>query len=86
MKLLSKQGSAAIDIDANAMNADECRLKRLIDRLPNGLRSTIRFLRQPSGRWLRIPMGGIADVWRAARLPAGRGILDASDRLGTPRR
>jgi hypothetical protein len=57
MKLLSKQGSAAIDIDANAMNADECRLKRLIDRLPNGLRSTIRFLRQPSGRWLRIPMG-----------------------------
>ena len=35
MKLLSKQGSAAIDIDANAMNADECRLKRLIDRLPS---------------------------------------------------
>jgi hypothetical protein len=33
------------------------RLERLIDRLPKRIRSTVRFLRQPSRRWLRIFMG-----------------------------
>jgi len=33
------------------------RLERLIHRLPQRIRSGIRWLRQPSGRWLRIPIG-----------------------------
>jgi hypothetical protein len=33
------------------------RLERLIDRLPRRIRLSIRWVRQPSGRWLRIPMG-----------------------------
>jgi hypothetical protein len=36
---------------------DDWRLERLIDRLPPRLRAAQRFLRQPSGRWLRIPAG-----------------------------
>ena len=42
---------------AHAMSADDWRLERIINRLPKRIRSSIRFLRQPSGRWLRIPMG-----------------------------
>jgi hypothetical protein len=41
----------------DTMSADECRLERLVGRLPNRFRSTIRFLRQPSSRCIRIPMG-----------------------------
>jgi len=33
------------------------RLERLIDRLPRFLRSSVRWLRQPSLIWLRIPAG-----------------------------
>jgi hypothetical protein len=33
------------------------RLEQLIDRLPVSLRSRIRWLRQPSSRWARIPAG-----------------------------
>jgi hypothetical protein len=40
------------------MDADEIRLERLLNRLPKHIASAVRFLRQPSGRWLRIP-GGI---------------------------
>ena len=36
---------------------DDERLERLIDRLPRFLRSSIRWLRQPSMIWLRIPAG-----------------------------
>jgi hypothetical protein len=36
---------------------DDHRLERLIDRLPASFAATVRFLRQPSGRWLRIPAG-----------------------------
>jgi hypothetical protein len=36
---------------------DDWRLERLIDRLPCRLGAAVRFLRQPSGRWLRIPAG-----------------------------
>jgi hypothetical protein len=35
----------------------ERRLERLIDRLPNGMQATVRRLRRPSARWLRIPAG-----------------------------
>jgi hypothetical protein len=42
---------------AHAMSADDWRLERFINRLPKRIRSSIRFVRQPSGRWLRIPMG-----------------------------
>jgi hypothetical protein len=35
------------------------RLEQLIDRLPVSLRSRIRWLRQPSSRWARIPAGAL---------------------------
>ena len=35
----------------------EHRLERLIDRLPGRLRATVRWLRRPSSRWVRIPAG-----------------------------
>src|SRR5690242_12721595 len=37
--------------------ADEPRVDRLLDRLPNRIRSGARWLRRPSSRWLRIPVG-----------------------------
>jgi len=39
------------------MSGDDWRLDALIDRLPKRLRDSVRALRQPSGRWLRIPAG-----------------------------
>jgi hypothetical protein len=42
---------------AQAMSTDDRRLERIINRLPKRIRSSIRFLRQPSGRSLRIPIG-----------------------------
>jgi len=36
---------------------DDWRVEALIDRLPQRLRRTLRSLRQPSRRWLRIPAG-----------------------------
>ena len=44
-------------VQAQAILVDDWRLDRLIDRLPNRVRSTVRFLRRPSARWLRFPMG-----------------------------
>lgn len=38
-------------------HAGDWRLERLINRLPQRIASAIRFVRQPSGRWLRIPLG-----------------------------
>jgi hypothetical protein len=35
------------------------RFDQLIDRLPRRFRSTVRWLRQPSSRWIRIPAGGL---------------------------
>ena len=32
-------------------------MEKLIDGLPTSFAATVRFLRQPSGRWLRIPAG-----------------------------
>jgi hypothetical protein len=45
------------EVQRKAMNADDWRLQRLINRLPKRIRTSIRFVRQPSRRWLRIPMG-----------------------------
>jgi hypothetical protein len=41
--------------EAEAIGVDDWRLERLINRLPKRIGSTVRFVRQPSGRWLRIP-------------------------------
>jgi hypothetical protein len=49
-------------LPANAMRLDDWRLERLIDRLPNRIGSGIRFVRQPCGRWLRIPTGLLLTV------------------------
>jgi hypothetical protein len=35
----------------------ERQIERLLDRLPGRLRSTIRWLRLPSSRWVRLPAG-----------------------------
>ena len=35
----------------------EHQLERLIDRLPRTLQATVRWLRRPSSRWVRIPVG-----------------------------
>ena len=51
-----------VEVRANAMNADDWRLERLINRLPKCIGSRIRFVRQPSRRWLRIPMGLLLTV------------------------
>ena len=54
---MSKYCCVATQVRAQSMRADDWRLDRLVDRLPNRIRTTVRFLRQPSARWLRIPMG-----------------------------
>lgn len=33
------------------------RVERLIDRLPNRVQATTRWLRRPSSRWVRVPTG-----------------------------
>jgi hypothetical protein len=38
---------------------DQHRLERLIDRLPNALQPSTRWLRRPSSRWVRIPAGAL---------------------------
>jgi len=43
-------------IDAAAERRERW-LEPLIDRLPRGLQSTVRWLRRPSSRWMRIPRG-----------------------------
>jgi hypothetical protein len=57
VKRLSNACAVTNEVQANARRADDWRLERLINRLPKRIRSTIRFVRQPSGRWLRIPTG-----------------------------
>jgi hypothetical protein len=51
-------GDAAKPATADAARQREHRLEGLIDRLPRNLQSTVRWLRRPSTRWVRIP-GGI---------------------------
>jgi hypothetical protein len=57
VKRLCRPCSATNEVQPTATTADDWRLERLINRLPRRIRSTIRFVRQPSGRWLRIPTG-----------------------------
>jgi hypothetical protein len=45
------------EITTRQPHGDDWRLERLIDRLPDRLGAAVRFLRKPSGRWLRIPAG-----------------------------
>ena len=40
-----------------AARQSEHRVERLIDRLPERLRTTVRWLRRPSSRWVRVPAG-----------------------------
>jgi len=51
----------------------EHRIERLIGRLPNALQPTIRWLRRPSSRWVRIPAGVLL---------IGGGILSVLPLLG----
>jgi hypothetical protein len=37
---------------------NEHRIERLIERLPQAMRTPTRWLRRPSSRWVRIPAGG----------------------------
>ena len=62
MSPLLKGSSADKELQAHAMSADERRLEQLIDRLPSSCRSTIRALRRPSGRWLRVPAGVLLTI------------------------
>jgi hypothetical protein len=41
----------------SVMPHPEHQLERLIDRLPSALQATVRWLRRPSSRWVRIPVG-----------------------------
>jgi hypothetical protein len=47
----------ANDADSTAQAHREWRLERLIRRLPIRLQSAVRWLRQPSARWVRVPAG-----------------------------
>ena len=90
MKRLSSHRAVANAMPAQATSADDWRLDRLIDRLPQRIGSTIRLVRQPSARWLRIPtallliLGGmlwflpILGLWM---LPIGLALLADDFRL-----
>jgi hypothetical protein len=41
----------------SVMPQHEHQLERLIGRLPTGLQTSVRWLRRPSSRWVRIPAG-----------------------------
>jgi len=66
---------------SNETADDDYRLAKLIDRLPTSLAATVRFLRQPSGRWLRIPAGLLLILGGLLVFPADPRHLDASARL-----
>jgi hypothetical protein len=57
VKPSSKDCPVLIQLEAHAMSADDWRLERLINRLPHRIRSIVRFFRQSTRRWLRIPAG-----------------------------
>ena len=81
---MSKYCCVANQVRVQSMRADDWRLDRLIDRLPNRVRTTVRFLRQPSARWLRFPMGlllafggilGFLPIFGFWMLPIGLALL-----------
>jgi hypothetical protein len=49
--------SADMHTDGAASQHRDQRLERLIDRLPQRLQTTVRWLRRPSSRWVRVPAG-----------------------------
>jgi hypothetical protein len=53
---------AATTTNAHTKSSDDWRLVQLIDRLPGGMRSKIRWLRKPSSRWARIPAAALLIV------------------------
>src|SRR5215475_7384836 len=53
----SRPPSTQLEVRTHRNPSDDWRLDALIDRLPTRLRKAVRALRQPSGRWLRIPAG-----------------------------
>ena len=72
------------------MSTDDWRLDRLIDRLPHRIGATVRFVRQPSARWLRIPTGvllilggllGFLPILGLWMLPIGLALLADDFRL-----
>jgi hypothetical protein len=60
MKRLFAAPAVPNEVAANA--TDDWRLERLLNRLPKRVCSTVRFVRQPSARWLRIPTGALLTV------------------------
>jgi hypothetical protein len=57
LRLILQKRPVVNEFRGHVLGADDWRLDQLIGRLPRRLRSTLRFLRQPCRRWLRIPMG-----------------------------
>jgi hypothetical protein len=45
------------DAPAQTDGAGDWRMERLIDKLPTRIGSTVRYVRQPSARYLRVPVG-----------------------------
>jgi len=90
VKRLSTAFVAAAEEVPDTVSADDWRLERLINRLPKRIRSSVRFVRQPACRWLRIPTGllltvggilsflPIAGLWM---LPTGLALLADDVRL-----
>ena len=62
MKRLFAASAVPNEVEANSTSVDDWRLERLLNRLPKRVRSTVRFVRQPSARRLRIPTGVLLTV------------------------
>jgi hypothetical protein len=62
MKRFLAASAVPNEAEANATSVDDWRLERLLSRLPKRVYSTVRFVRQPSARWLRIPTGVLLTV------------------------
>jgi hypothetical protein len=53
----SRIKAQAVSLPVPVANSRERHLEGLFDRLPHPIRRRIRWLRQPSSRWLRLPAG-----------------------------
>ena len=82
MKRLFAAFAVPNEVAANATGGDDWRLERLLNRLPKRVCSTVRFVRQPAARWLRIPTGALLTVGGTALVSADRWAVDASNRIG----
>jgi hypothetical protein len=59
MEVQSKQDFLSNQVQSHASSIGDWRLERVIDRLPRRFRSSIRWLRQPSALWIRMPVGAL---------------------------